>query len=431
MSSLSIPLSDIRILQALARRKRELANHPLNLERKDLWYRLDTGAACRPLVLAEHGGIRDACAPVTEAMIECTDPWARSVEWPLRGDLYCFETLQDDHVIEADIRTPWHISATDYGVAPVVHTADDFAGMGARRWEPALKDLDGDFARLRPRTFAVDREATLTAKAKLEAVFGDILPVRIRGAFWWTFGMTIVAIDLIGLENLMLYMYDNPAGLHRLMKFLHDDHLSLAQWAEREGLLTLNNENDYIGSGSMGYTRDLPRSGLPPGTPARMQDVWLLLESQETVGVGPDLFEEFIFPYQQSLASHFGKVYYGCCEPVHTRWQVLKRLPNLARVSISPWADEAAMARELERAYVYSRKPNPALISTARFDENALRLDLRKTLTCARDCRVELIMKDVHTLNNEPERLPRWVQLARETIAEMGGRGASEKWYRG
>jgi len=27
-------------------------------------------------------------------------------------------------------------------------------------------------------------------------------------------------------------------------------------------------------------------------------------------------------------------------------------------------------------------------------------------------------MKDVHTLNNQPERLPRWVALAREAIGE-------------
>jgi len=25
-------------------------------------------------------------------------------------------------------------------------------------------------------------------------------------------------------------------------------------------------------------------------------------------------------------------------------------------------------------------------------------------------------MKDVHTLNNEPERLPRWVEIAREEV---------------
>ena len=110
-------------------------------------------------------------------------------------------------------------------------------------------------------------------------------------------------------------------------------------------------------------------------------------------------------------------MYYGCCEPVHSRIHILKAIPNLDRVSVSPWADEAIMARELGRRYVYSRKPSPAQISTARFDEDAIRADLRQTLTTARDCRLEIIMKDVHTLNNQPERLPRWVQLARETIA--------------
>jgi hypothetical protein len=224
---------------------------------------------------------------------------------------------------------------------------------------------------------------------------------------------------LIGLENLMLYMYDNPAGLHRLMSFLRDDHLAFTQWLEREGLYSLNNANDYIGSGSMGYSRDLPHPDSVPGAPVRRKDLWCLSESQETVGVGPDLFEEFIFPYQLSLTEQFGKCYYGCCEPVNNRWHVLKRMPNLARVSVSPWANEAFMASACGRQVVYSRKPNPTLISTGTFDENAIRADLRKTLNTARGCRIELIMKDVHTLDNQPERLPRWVQLARETIDEM------------
>lgn len=420
MNSGSIPVADIKILQALARRKRDLARDPLNLERKELWYRLDRGEPCRPMILAEHGGIRDARAPVSEAQLACTDPWARRVELSLRGDLYQFETLRHDRVVEAELRVGWRVKASDYGVKATVHRVDDYAGMGSRTWDPPIKDLDADFHMLRPRTFSVDREATLAQKAKLEAILGDILTVRIRGGFWWTFGLTIVAIDLIGLEPLMLAMYDNPKGLHRLMQFLHDDHLAFAQWLEREGLFTLNNENDYIGSGSQGYTHDLPRPGLTPGAPARMQDLWLLLESQETVGVGPEQFAELIFPYQASLARRFGKVYYGCCEPVHTRWHVLKELPNLARVSVSPWADEAMMARELGDRYVYSRKPNPTLISTERFDEAAIRADLRQTLTVARECRLEIVMKDVHTLRDDPSRLPRWVQLARDVCAELG-----------
>ena len=75
------------------------------------------------------------------------------------------------------------------------------------------------------------------------------------------------------------------------------------------------------------------------------------------------------------------------------------------------------MAEHCGRRIVFSRKPNPALISTGTFDEAAIRADLRETLVAAGRCRLEIIMKDVHTLNNEPLRLPRWVQLARETIA--------------
>lgn len=130
-------------------------------------------------------------------------------------------------------------------------------------------------------------------------------------------------------------------------------------------------------------------------------------------------FEEFIFPYQLRVAEKFGMCYYGCCESVHTRWHVLKKLPNLERVSVSPWCDEEFMARELGTRYVYSRKPNPTQVSTSVFDEAAIRADLRKTLTVAKGCRVEFAMKDVHTLANEPKRLPRWVQLARETIDEV------------
>ena len=148
-----------------------------------------------------------------------------------------------------------------------------------------------------------------------------------------------------------------------------------------------------------------------------LKDLWGLLESQETVGVGPDQFAEFIFPYQQAIAAEFGFVYYGCCEPMHTRWHVIEQLTNLERVAISPWCDESFMAEALGRRYVYSRKPNPAMISTTSFDEEAIRKDLRTTLDTASDCRLEIIMKDVHTLNNEPERLARWVAIAREEIA--------------
>jgi hypothetical protein len=53
-------------------------------------------------------------------------------------------------------------------------------------------------------------------------------------------------------------------------------------------------------------------------------------------------------------------------------------------------------------------------VSTGSFDEQAIRDDIRSTLAMARGCRIELIMKDIHTLNNEPDRLARWVAIARK-----------------
>lgn len=411
---------DLTILRKLAERKAAGAADPVNRERRQAWYNLDGGSSWRPMVLAEFGGIGDDQRPLSQDCLQCQDAWARGVEWGLRIELWQFEQLQDDHVIEPWINTGWQVRGTDFGVQKVDHRPDNNGKLGARSWEPALKNLDTDFAKLKHRTFSVDREASLAGKARLEEVFAGILPVRLRSGYWWTLGMTITAIDLIGLENLMLYMFDNPDGLHRLMGFLRDDNLAYARWLEQEGLLCLNNENDYIGSGSMGYTRDLPQPDAPKDGKVRTKDQWVLLESQETVGVGPDLFEEFIFPYQNDVAAHFGKCYYGCCEPVNNRWHVLTRLPNLARVSVSPWADEAVMAAGCGTRIVFSRKPNPTLISTPHFDEVQIRADLRQTLRAAGKCRLEIIMKDVHTLSNDPGRLARWVQLAREEIAARG-----------
>jgi hypothetical protein len=69
---------------------------------------------------------------------------------------------------------------------------------------------------------------------------------------------------------------------------------------------------------------------------------------------------------------------------------------------------------------VFCRKPNPTLISTAKFDEELIRDDLRRTLEVAGGCNLEIVMKDVHTVCDEPWRLGRWVEIAREVCDSAG-----------
>jgi hypothetical protein len=414
----SISNTDVDILRSLAERKAAAALSRENLERKSAWYLHDEGTSGRPMILAEIQGIRDENRPVAESDLQCSDPQARTIEHSMLAELYNYDVLKDDHVVEPWVNVGWDVTIGNYGVEPVVHSGDHDGKMGARRWDPPIKDLDADFGKLHTRDVSVDRDSTLARKELLEKIFAGILPVRIRGSFYWTMGLTWRAIDLIGLEGLMLAMYDNPEGLHRLMGFLRDDHLNLVSWLEREGLYALNDENDYIGSGSMGYTWDFQQLALPDA-PVEAKRLWVLSESQETVGVSPELFAEFVFPYQKSIVERFGKCYYGCCEPLDGRWHVVKDMPKLARVSVSPWADEEFMADALGSRYVYSRKPAPSMISMGVFNEDEVRSDIRHTLEVARGCRIELIMKDVHTLANEPQRLTRWVKIAREEAARI------------
>jgi hypothetical protein len=369
----------------------------------------------RPMVLIESWV---AYQVLPDSKLQCQEEWARTIEDQLRFDIFQFDHVKDDHVVEARITCNWFVEVSDYGVAATQHYAHrvDDANVASRSWDPPIQDIDRDFDKLRPRTYSVDRERTHAWKAHLENVFQGILPVRIRGGFWWSTGMTNVLIDLIGMENMMTLMCTNPDGIHRLMAFLRDDYLAYSDWLEREGLLSPNNENDYIGSGSMGYAGAQLPTKTKLGAPARRKDLWVLSESQETVGVSPAMFEEFVFQYQMPIVENFGSCYYGCCEPLHLKWPVIKRFPNLRSLSISPWCDEEIMAQELGRNFLYSRKPNPAMISMSEFDEDTVRADLRHTLNVAKGCNVELIMKDVHTLSGEPERVVRWVELAREAI---------------
>ena len=409
---------DIQILRTLYTRMRAMAQDPVMAERRRLWKLHAALKSYQPMFLAETSGVLDECVPLSS--LQCQEPWARDLERGLRDLVFRYEHVRDDYVVEPWINAGWHVMAGDFGVQIPHVRADNDGKLGSYHWDPPIKDLDKDFDKLHIRQMSVDRPRTLAWRDFLSEHFGDILPVRIHGSYWWTTGLTWTAIDLIGMETLMTSMYDNPAGLHRLMAFLRDDFMHFLDWFEREELLTPNNQNDYVGSGGIGYNDELPQTDWAEGMPARIKDLWGLSESQETVGVSPAMFEEFVFQYQVPIITRFGLSYYGCCEPIHRRIKIVKRLPNLRSLSVSPWCNQEVMADELGSRYIFCRKPNPALISTEHFDEDAIRADIRTTVRIAGGiCPLEFAMKDVHTLNNEPLRLGRWVELAREVCAEF------------
>lgn len=409
--------ADIQILRGLFERKSELAHLPEMQIRKQLWQKHASLQSTHPMILAETSGVLNEVVPISS--LRCQADWARDLERGLLELIFRVESVRDDFVVEPRIQIGWEVTTGNFGVSIPKTTGHNETKLASYHWDPPIKDLDRDFDRLHFRELSVNREKTAAWQTFLENHFGDILPVQIRANYWWTTGLTWSAIELFGMEPMMMAMYDNPAGLHRLMGFLRDDFMHYLDWFEAEGLLTLNNEDDYVGSGSIGYTTELPGPAWK-GEKVTAAQLWGLSESQETVGVSKAMFDEFVFPYQVPIISRFGLSYYGCCEPLHNRIKTIRQLPNLRRVSVSPWCKQDVMVNELGSSIIYCRKPNPTQISTEVFDENAMRQDIRSTLQAFDGCPLEFAMKDVHTLNEQPARMGRWVTLAREEIDRFG-----------
>ncbi len=406
----TISQHDREILRVLAGRVRAIADAPESRAKRMLWARHNALKGDRPMILAFPEGTWPELLP--DSVLQCEDKMLRGWEWGLRSRIYAAEVLKDDSFTEPAFDIGWNINIGNYGFDVPMHYGDN---RGSYVWDAPMTDLEREVPKLHFRTLSVDRPGTYRNLALANEIFGDLLPARIRSMLFWTVGMTFEAAKLVGLENLMLLMCDQPEQVHRLMAFLRDEHLHFIQWLEDEGLLTPNSESDYVGSGGVGCTDDL-KPDTDVGITLRQR--WGFAESQETVGISPSMFEEFVLPYQIPLLEKFGLNCYGCCEGLEHRIKpILQSVPRLRRVSVAPNANQEMMAQALQGKYVFSRKPYPAHVCVG-FNEKAIRADLRHTLTVARGQPLEIIMKDTHTVQGEPWRIKRWVEIAREEVAK-------------
>jgi hypothetical protein len=348
--------------------------------------------------------------------LECENIVARQWEMYLRKQVFSGELMGDDNVIAPHF-TISHVYPKLHWGLKEKQVGGQIGGRTAVRWESPLKSYEEDLPRLRFPEIKIDHEGTGLLAGLADEIFGDLLTVRVRTNWWWSVGLTVHVAFLRGLDQFMYDLSLEPDNVHRLMAFIRDGLMSLIDYAEENDLLFLNNDESYVGSGGLGFTNELPQPDY--NGKVRACDIWGTGESQESVGVSPQMYSEFVFPYELPLVERFGLVCYGCCEPVDKRWHVLEQIPRLRRVSVSAWADWEKTAEMLGDRYVYSMKPSPAPLAMPWFDEEAVRADLRRGLEATRGCRVEVIMKDNHTINNDPQRLVRWVQIAREEVDRL------------
>ena len=424
---LPIPASEREYLRELAKKQLEYSKLPVMAERERLWFLHNRLEGTRPMVVMEEGTFVKEILPPQR----CVHPAAVRMEQQLSQVIAAYETFDDDKVVPDFFPVYFDIKTEILGLARKRTIAEEGLGFHI---EPVFQTLEEGLPLIKPSVYSYDRDKTTAYEKMVQDVLGDILPVIKKNSFnhWFT-APTQHMVEIMGMENMYCAMMNESDNFRKFMDLLTDNIIQCLRWQEEQGLMLLNNGNDYMGSGSYCFSDELFTSGAAGTVCSR--DTWGHINSQESIGISPDQFNEFIFPCYEKLAREFGLVYYGCCEPVHAYWdKSLSRLPNLRKISVSPWCDEAFMAERLAehrvqcpagrqaepgKKIIYSRKPSPNFLGIkAAFDEAAFTAYIKNTATLLKNrVKAEFIFRDIYTLHGNMEKVRRAVDITR-AIAE-------------
>ncbi len=402
-----------QVIRSLAYTVLELASRPKEEEKRKLWTNHNDLNKTRPLVFCDpENGWNEI---ITQDQIVCSNPLLRVWEMALRKEIFWGNDMKDDKVIEAHFYVPYNYSTTGWGLREeTLRTSDE----GSCIWIGKINDYEQDLPKLTFPDIVIDYEKTNRVVDFANELLGDILMVKLRGVWWWSLGMTWDYIKFRSLENFMLDILMYPEYVHKFMGFLCEATHRKLNFLESNHLLALNTGGSYVGSGGFGWTTHLPGPDFDP-LKIKTINMWGFSESQETIGIDPEAYGEFIFPYEKTILERFGLNCYGCCEPIEPRWQFVMQFPHLRRVSVSPWADVSKMTELLRDEYIMSVKPSPTPLSMSTIDEAAIRKELRHIMQQTRNNHVEVIMKDNHTLGKNPMNVVNWCRLAKQEAMNL------------
>jgi len=397
------------MLRELTKRYVELCHDPDQKRRRDAWRRQNSLQAVRPLVFVRAFAWRELGQCV------CSDPVFRNIENQLRGELFR-ASFQDDFIFEPWVNVDAEYACTGWGVG--IHRLESGEEHGSYKVDYPIRD-PGDVAKLKPPRHAIDEAATAAKLARVQDAVGDLITVNLdRGPCYrmWSGDLSTDLGFLRGIENIMLDMVDQPAWYHQLLSFMRDGVLRAHDQAEAAGDWGLcDHQNQAIP-----YAEELPDPAANARGVKRSQ-LWGYMAAQEYTGVSPAMHDEFLLQYQLPILRKFGLVAYGCCEDLTNKIDILRQIPNLRRIAVSPFANVARCADQIGQDYVLSYRPSPADMVSYGFDENRIRTILRRDLQACRNCHVDVTLKDVETVQGDPDRLRRWVAITRQEIAAVFG----------
>ena len=407
------PKADVTIVRDLASRVAEIAALSVQEEKRALWRKLNALQPARPMVMVDQVCWNEMNVD-DELTLRCADGECRAYETRLRRTLFQWKHFPVDMVVEPFLRVPKAVENPGFGIRVQEQTAvtDPTNSVVGHRYVNQFP-RDDDLEKLRTPEISHDAAETARRLELAHELVGGSLDVRPEGVDPYLSLWDPIS-TWMGVQNVLYALVDRPDFMHRLVGRMTQGYLSMLDQLERQGLLCGPQSLIHC---TGAYTDDLPAAGYDPQRP-RTKDLWTFGLAQMFATVSPEMFQEFEVDYAGRICERFGLVYYGCCDPLDRKMPQVRRIPNVRKVSMSPWVDQHRGAAEIGGDYVYSRKPSPALLAGDGFDLDRVREDLVATRRVCQEhhCPLEFILKDISTVRYQPQRLFQWARTAREVV---------------
>lgn len=406
---------DKDILRSLATRKAEIGALPIQQDHARQWTALNDLKSERPMVW-----INEICWNEMnvndELTLQCEGRWAREQEQLLRQELYQWDHLRADMVVNPWIKCPKAIHSTDFGImedtdiAKTDHTND----VVSRHFNVQIEAM-ADLEKIKMPKVIHDEQATAFRLQAFNEVFGDILPIKLVGQDHIWFTPWDFLIRWTGIENAMFGLYEEPKLYHAAVSRLVDAWMIELDQLEAQQLLELDNNNTRVGSGGYGYISELPGADFDPDH-VKPHNMWGCSNAQIFSDVSPEMHWDFAIAHDMRWMERWGVNYYGCCEPLHNKTELMKKIPNLRKVSTSSWCNVEKMMNGLGSDMVYSIKPSPAILAEEKWSAARARAEIRRVLDIGQGAHMEFIMKDISTVRHDPQRLWEWAEIACDEV---------------
>ena len=403
------------VLRRLGAKIAGIATLPVHREKARLWQKMNDLEQERPMVWVNEIPWHEMNVN-DELTLQTDNLWARELEQNLRRTIYQWEHLPCDMVINDYLDCPIVYHTTDFGIVEDVDTihTDKKNEIYSRHFKVQIKE-PRDIEKIKLPKISYLEKATQNSFDTMQEIFSGIIPVKIIGQthIWYT--PWDFLIRWWGIEEAMMDLCLRPELVHAAYERMVDAWMHELDQFENQNLLSLDCNNTRIGSGGYGFTSHLPGANYDSGK-VRPYNMWGCSNAQILSSVSPAMHWEFALEHDLRWLKRFGLIYYGCCEPLDSKAEILSRIPNLRKVSVSAWVNIEKAVNGLGDKYVLSRKPSPAVFIF--WDAEEAERQLREFKEVAKGCNIEFIMKDISTVKYQPQMLWDWAKIAMQVVTE-------------